>query len=226
VPCFLRIQDGLRADQYIDFSLMIRNVVEAIRNNAAGVENGIGLLRHLMVDEYQDVNPCQEELIRLLHQALSNTLCCWRRRSIDLRVAGSGRQQHSRVSTNDTPAAAYILCRRTSGVRNLSFRLQTPSRPPCWGPSRIPKNPTASANRTPQDFRVLWFSDRAAEAEWVAGRIRDLLGTAYDDNGGVRGLTPADFRHSDAFNPAGGAGRHAEARRIHRSALKTFRPSV
>jgi len=63
-----RIRDGLRTDQYIDFSLMIRDVVEAIRSNAAGVENGIGNLRHLMVDEYQDVNPCQEELIRLLHQ--------------------------------------------------------------------------------------------------------------------------------------------------------------
>jgi DNA helicase II / ATP-dependent DNA helicase PcrA len=36
----VRIQDGLRADQYIDFSLMIRNVVEAVRNNAPGVENG------------------------------------------------------------------------------------------------------------------------------------------------------------------------------------------
>ena len=63
-----RIREGLRTDQYIDFSLMIRDVVEAIRSNAAGLENGIGRLRHLMVDEYQDVNPCQEELIRLLHQ--------------------------------------------------------------------------------------------------------------------------------------------------------------
>ena len=61
------------------------------------------------------------------------------------------------------------------------------------GPSRIPKVPTAFVNRVPQDFRVLWFPDRATEAEWVASRVRDLLGTAYDDNGSVRGLTPADF---------------------------------
>ena len=52
-----RIQEALRVDQYIDFSLMIRKVVGAIIVNASGVENGIGRLRHLMVDEYQDVNP-------------------------------------------------------------------------------------------------------------------------------------------------------------------------
>lgn len=49
----VRLRDGFRADQYIDFSLMIRNVVEAIRNSEPGMENGIGQLRHLMVDEYQ-----------------------------------------------------------------------------------------------------------------------------------------------------------------------------
>jgi len=32
-----RIRDGLRTDQYIDFSLMIRNVVDGIRANAASV---------------------------------------------------------------------------------------------------------------------------------------------------------------------------------------------
>ena len=69
----VRIQDGLRADQYIDFSLMIRNVVEAAQSKVPGIANAIGALRHLMVDEYQDVNPCQEELIRLLHHR-SNTL--------------------------------------------------------------------------------------------------------------------------------------------------------
>ena len=54
-------------------------------------------------------------------------------------------------------------------------------------------HPLRFANVVPQDLGVLWFSDRAVEAEWVASRIRDLLGTAYDDNGSVRGLTPADF---------------------------------
>jgi DNA helicase-2/ATP-dependent DNA helicase PcrA len=187
-----RIQDGLRAYQYIDFSLMIRDVVEAIRNNASGVENGIGRLRHLMVDEYQDVNPCQEELIRLLHQ-----------RSQTLFVVGDDDQsiyawRGADVSNILEFERHYTGC----SVHTLSqnFRSTEPIvqasdsfAAAMLGPSRIPKSPTAFANRTPQDFRVLWFPDRAAEAEWVAERICDLMGTAYDDGGGVRGLTPADF---------------------------------
>lgn len=188
----VRIQDGLRADQYIDFSLMIRNVVEAVRNNAPGVENGIGLLRHLMVDEYQDVNPCQEELIRLLHQ-----------RSDTLFVVGDDDQ--SIYAWRGADVSNILEFQQRYGgcsVHTLSqnFRSTEPIiqasdafAAAALGPSRIPKTPTAFANRSPQDFRVVWFPDRAAEAEWVAGRIRDLLGTAYDDNGSVRGLTPADF---------------------------------
>jgi len=187
-----RIQNGLRTDQYIDFSLMIRDVVEAIRSNAPGVENGIGRLRHLMVDEYQDVNPCQEELIRLLH-----------RRSQTLFVVGDDDQSIYAWRGADVSNILDFRRRYTGcSIHTLSqnFRSTEPIvqasdafAAAMLGPNRIPKNPTASANRTPQDFRVLWFSDRAAEAEWVAGRIRALLGTAYDENGGVRGLTPADF---------------------------------
>lgn len=187
-----RIRDGLRQDQYIDFSLMIRDVVEAVRSNASGVDKGIGRLRHLMVDEYQDVNPCQEELIRLLH-----------RRSQTLFVVGDDDQsiyawRGADVSNILEFQKRYTGCRIHTLSQN--FRSTEPIvqasdafAAAMLGPSRIPKTPTASTNRTPQDFRVMWFSDRATEAEWVVGRIRELLGTAYEDNGRIRGLTPADF---------------------------------
>lgn len=188
----VRIQDGFRADQYIDFSLMIRNVVEAVRNNAPGVENGIGSLRHLMVDEYQDVNPCQEELIRLLHN-----------RSESLFVVGDDDQSIYAWRGADVSNILDFQQRYTAcSIHTLSqnFRCTEPIvqasdsfAAAMLGPSRFVKNPSAFANRTPQDFRVLWFPDRPDEAEWVAGRIRDLLGTAFDDNGTIRGLTPADF---------------------------------
>jgi DNA helicase-2/ATP-dependent DNA helicase PcrA len=50
-----------------------RNVVEALRANDPGVVRVVTSLSHLMVDEYQDVNPAQEALIRELH-ARSDTL--------------------------------------------------------------------------------------------------------------------------------------------------------
>ena len=188
----VRVRDGLQTDQYIDFSLMIRDVVEVIRNNAPGVEDGIGLLRHLMVDEYQDVNPCQEELIRLLHQ-----------RSDTLFVVGDDDQSIYAWRGADVSNILEFQQRyRSCSVHTLSqnFRSTEPIiqasdgfAAAMLGPGRIAKNPNALANRRPQDFRVLWFPNRWEEAEWVAGRIHDLLGTEYNDNGIVRGLTPADF---------------------------------
>ena len=186
------IHEGLLEDQYIDFSLMIRNAVEVIQKNANGVENGIGSLRHLMVDEYQDVNPCQEELIRLLHQ-----------RSDTLFVVGDDDQsiyawRGADVSNILGFQQRYMSC--SAHTLSQNFRSTEPIvqasdafADATLGPSRMPKIPTAFVNRSPQDFRVLWFPDRRVEAEWVAGRIRNLLGTEYDDNGIVRGLTPADF---------------------------------
>ena len=186
------IRDGLRTDQYLDFSLMIRDVVEAIQNNVPGIATAIGSLQHLMVDEYQDVNPCQEELIRLLHQR-SKTLfavgdddqAIYAWRGADVSNIIDFRQRYSSCSVH-TLAQNF---RSTQPIVEASDGFVTAT----LGPSRIAKSPVAFANVVPQELGVLWFADRALEAQWVARRIRDLLGTAYDDNGSIRGLTPADF---------------------------------
>ncbi len=188
----VRIRSGLREDQYIDFSLMIRDVVDSLRANVPGLENGIGKLRHIMVDEYQDVNPCQEELVRLLHQRSQTlfvvgdddqSIYAWRGADVSNILGFQGRYLNSTVHTLSQNF------RSTSPIVQASDSFAAV----LLGPSRIAKNPAASANLMPQDFRVLWFPDRSTEAGWVAGRTRDLLGTAYNDNGNIRGLTPADF---------------------------------
>ena len=188
----LRIKNGLREDQYIDFSLMIRDAVEAIQNNASGVVNGIGSVRHLMVDEYQDVNPCQDKLIQLLHQRLDTlfvvgdddqSIYSWRGADVSNILEFEQRYNNCRqhtLSQNFRSTESIVEASDAFVVATL-------------GPSRIHKAPTAYTDKLPQDFRVLWFPDRATEAEWVARCIDELLGTAYDDNGTVRGLTPADF---------------------------------
>lgn len=47
----IQFRDKLYEDQYIDFSLMIRNVVEALRSDDTGAEAAVRQLRHLMCDE-------------------------------------------------------------------------------------------------------------------------------------------------------------------------------
>ena len=188
----MRIQAGLRMDQYIDFSLMIRNVVEAIHSNSPGIENAIGSLQHLMVDEYQDVNPCQEELIRLLHKRSSTlfvvgdddqAIYAWRGADVSNIMAFQDRYPGSSAHTLSQNF------RSTQPIVEASDAFVAAT----LGPSRISKSPSSFANLLPQDLGVLWFPDRPTEARWVANRVRDLLGTAFNDNGSVRGLTPGDF---------------------------------
>ena len=188
----VRIESGLRDAQYIDFSLMIRNVVDAIQSNISGVESAIEALRHLMVDEYQDVNPCQEELIRLLHCRSATlfavgdedqAIYAWRGADVSNIIDFEHRYQNCNIHTLSKNF------RSTRPIVEASDRFAAT----LLGPSRISKSPGASANHSPQHLGVLWFPNRNEEARWVASRIRDLLGTAYDDDGGVRGLTPADF---------------------------------
>lgn len=206
-----RIQDALRSDQYIDFSLMIRNVVEASRMNEQGIESAIGSLRHLMVDEYQDVNPCQEELIQLLHRR-SNTLfavgdddqAIYAWRGADVRNIIDFQQSYP----NSSPHTLSRNFRSTRPVVEASDEFAAAN----LGPGRIPKSPSANVDLSPQDLGVLWFHDRAAEAQWVVRRIQDLLSTAFNENGTVRGLTPGDFAvlmRSTRGGEQNGAPRHA-----------------
>lgn len=188
-----RLADSLRQDQYIDFSLMIRLVVDALVRSDPAARTAVADLKHLMVDEYQDVSPAQEELIRRLH-ALSETLFvvgdddqsiyAWRGADVSNILNFRGRY----ASAAQLPLSENF--RSTSAIVSTSDAFVAAE----LGPSRIVKNPTAAADRSPRDFRITWFDNRADEAAWVAGRIEALLGTAYQEaDGTVRGLTPADF---------------------------------
>ena len=205
-----RISDRMERDEFIDFSLMIRRTVELLRSNASSLDIAIGSLRHLMVDEYQDVNPCQESLISLLHQR-SDTLFvvgdddqaiyAWRGADVLNIIEFQDRHPNCAIHTLSQNF------RSTTPIVEASDAFVTGE----LGASRAVKNPTAYQNKTPQGAGVLRFADRAAEAGWVAARINDLLGTAYDDDGTTRGLTSADFAvlmRSTRTNEQDGSPRH------------------
>ncbi len=189
----IQLQQQFLEDQYIDFSTMIGNVVDGLQRNDARAEAAVESLRHLICDEYQDVNPCQEELIRLLHD-----------RSHTLFVVGDDDQSIYAWRGADVSNILDFQQRypnSTEHTLSQNFRSTTPIveasdafAGATLGPSRMIKNPVAAQNRQPQDFRVLCFPDRPTEAEWVAERIQALLGTDYQEaDNSTRGLTPADF---------------------------------
>ncbi len=187
------LRESLRQDQFIDFSLMIRNVVDALDSGDNGVHASLAGVRHIMVDEYQDVSPCQERLIvhlRALSASLfvvgddDQSIYAWRGADVSNILSFERRYPNvSRHTLSDN-------FRSTSPIVQTSDAFVAAE----LGPTRFGKNPRAAVDRSPRDLGVLWFSARAEEAEWVADRILSLLGTAYEEaDGTIRGLTPADF---------------------------------
>jgi len=64
--CYARYLDQLARHRFLTYGLLISEAVRKLENDPAVFERVHGSLRHLMVDEYQDINPAQERLIELL----------------------------------------------------------------------------------------------------------------------------------------------------------------
>jgi len=187
------ISAGLDRDRFIDFTLMIRRVVDALLRHEPAVERIAASVTHLMVDEYQDVNAVQEQLVSELHK-----------RGARLFVAGDDDQSIfafrgcdvSYILDFDTRYPACSRHNLTHNFRSTEAIVDTADAFAAseLGATRLAKTPVADTPAGPRDYRVLWFDDRATEAQWVALRIESLLGTEYvERDGTVRGLTPADF---------------------------------
>lgn len=207
-----RLGDLLRADQFMDFSLMIRLVADALRAEDEGVLRAVSCLTHLMVDEYQDVNPAQDVLIRELHKHSSTLFAvgdddqavyAWRGADVSniltFQQTYTNASAHT-LSHNFRSTPAIVTAANTFVAEEL-------------GAGRISKNPTADVPSGPRDFRKLWFKDRSREAMWVARRIAALMGTKYEERDGtVRGLTPSDMAvlmSSTRSSEGDGSPRHA-----------------
>lgn len=187
------LREQLDRNEFIDFSLMIRLVVEALRRERPEALRVVGELRHLMVDEYQDINPAQDALIDALNRHVSTlfvvgdddqAIYAWRGADVsnilDFPQRYPGCAQHT-LSRNYRSSAAIV----EAADRFVAAEL---------GAMRTVKNPHSAEDYHPRDFRKVWFNDRDAEAEWVARRMESLLGTRFEEkNGLVRGLTPGDF---------------------------------
>lgn len=187
------IGDGLRRDQFLDFSSMVREVANRART-AGPVQSRLAGIRHLLVDEYQDVSGAQEELVSTVH-ALGGSVFVvgdddqsiygWR----GAHVANilEFEQRYPDVSRH-VLATNFRSTRAIVAASNNFVAGQL-------GPNRLPKEPVEFQNAAPRQFLVHHFAAREEEAEWVAERISLLLGTEYRRNPGSapRGLVPADF---------------------------------
>jgi DNA helicase II / ATP-dependent DNA helicase PcrA len=187
------LRNRLIDDEFLDFSLMQRLVVDALRNRDQGILESVRQLQHLLVDEYQDINPIQESLIGSLHENCQSLFVVG---DDDQSIYGWRGADVTRIQTftdRFAGASTHTLARNYRSTPLIVGSADAFAHAEI-GANRIVKNPQADDTDQPNEFRNLWFATRAEEADWVANKIAALLGTACrESNGTVRGLTPADF---------------------------------
>ncbi|RJQ28717.1 hypothetical protein C4571_03025 [Candidatus Parcubacteria bacterium] len=66
VPVFEKYERALAENDAFDFDDLIQKTVELLRKESSVLEKYRKTFQHILVDEYQDLNPLQYELIRLL----------------------------------------------------------------------------------------------------------------------------------------------------------------
>ncbi|MFH8739483.1 ATP-dependent helicase [Streptomyces sp. NPDC017964] len=206
-----RLRAQMEHDNFIDFSLMQRLVVEALEAEDPGAAQALAPLKHILVDEYQDVNVVQERLIELMHRDSESLFVVG---DDDQAIYGWRGADITNILEFDQrypKAAVHKLLtnfRSTSPIVEAAGTFASDA----LGASRLPKQLTAHADRNPQEFAVLRFPTRADEAAFIGDRIKELLGTRYEEpDGTVRGLTPADFAilaRSTNMTEADGTKRH------------------
>lgn len=183
---------------YMDFSFAIRLGVQELKKITNKSNSQIAKYEYLFVDEYQDINPIQEEFICTLSKHLSmlfvvgdddQSIYGWRGANVENILSFSERYESVAThrllvnfrSTNAIVCGANDFIRRENGLVRLN------------------KDVIAHSNGNIQDLRKLWFANRQEEAEWVAQRIESLLGTKYvegknpDGSERCRGLAYSDF---------------------------------
>jgi DNA helicase-2/ATP-dependent DNA helicase PcrA len=191
VGMYQELRDSKR---YLDYSMIIAEAVAELKTNDTLRERISSQLKYLIVDEYQDVNPLQEMLIRELHDLGANlcvvgdddqTVYQWR--SSEVRNIIEFANRYPQVVT--VPLNENF--RSSDGVV-VSARHVIEN-----NPDRLPKRMESTAAQPFERGDVLArrFNDPEAEARWIVGRIKDLYGAAYRDNreAPARGLTYADF---------------------------------
>jgi len=177
---------------YLDYPAMMAKAVDLLETDEVVRDEVSSQIRHVIVDEYQDVNPVQERLIRVLHE-LGATLCVigdddqtihqWRGSDVRNILDFAGRYEDvTQIRLDDN-------FRSSEGVVKTARKFIEQN------PDRLPKKMEAGSRLDFEqgDVAALSFASPAEEAEWIVQQITDLRGAAFAEAEGERGLSYSDM---------------------------------
>jgi len=180
--------------RYLDYTTIISEALAAIRSHTELRAKLASQLRYLIVDEYQDVNPLQEQLIRELYEICGSicvvgdddqTIYQWRGSDVGNIITFAERYPDVETIplTTNFRSSRFVVGAARQFIEQL--------------PGRLPKV-MESADAQPAmrgDIIALKFDDPEMEATWIARKIQELHGTEYRDKADAapRGLTYSDM---------------------------------
>lgn len=194
----VNMSEKLLNDGYMDFSYAIRLAINELKKIRSREGSYIEKYKFLLVDEYQDINPIQEEFIKTFASFLDMLLVVgdddqaiygWRGANVQNILTFKDRYSDVAVHkllVNFRSTKAIVDTANHFVQSTLNFE-------------RLPKQIGFHTDGNIQDLRNLWFDQREEEAAWIAQRIKSLLGTTYieyNPDGSEkrrRGLTYSDF---------------------------------
>jgi DNA helicase II / ATP-dependent DNA helicase PcrA len=190
---------------FFDFNKIIDELISKLKSSPVVLEQTRQHFKHLVVDEYQDVDDRQEELIRLLtNQGKSVSITVvgdddqaiygWRGARINNIL--SFPKRYPNVKT-ETLTFNFRSTHAIVDIANMAIRkLPTTTRTNKEMVARHWDEVTQEWPETMADYQDIQkrvFDSEEAEANWIADRIKQLRGTLIQESECPRGLDYADM---------------------------------
>jgi DNA helicase-2/ATP-dependent DNA helicase PcrA len=182
----------LRERSYLDYSAILEEAVAVLASDPDVRGRIADRVKHVIVDEYQDVNPIQERIVQVLCDLGANicvvgdddqTIYQWRGSDVEEILSFKDRYP------NATQIKLEENFRSSSGiVETARDFIQKNDR-------RLAKamKPTGAQEDEPADVTALPFDSADDEARHIAETIKALRGVAIKDSGSERGISWSDM---------------------------------
>jgi DNA helicase-2/ATP-dependent DNA helicase PcrA len=188
-----KYENSLKSSNYFDFTMIMTETVNKLDEKQELYNKVKSDLKYLIVDEYQDINPIQEQLIEKLYETAHPILTVvgdddqniyqWR---------GSNNQFIKQFTIKYAPAREVKLemnFRSSKGITSLAETVISRN-------DRLPKVMDSAQRQffvKKEDVLFNEFSSIDEENEFMASTIDNLYGTAFHDGDVERGLDYSDF---------------------------------
>lgn len=182
----------LEKHRYLDYSEILEAAVEVLVGDEGVRERLSARVRHVIVDEYQDVNPIQEAIVWCLRD-LGAQVCVvgdddqtiYQWRGSDVR----------NILTFEDRYAPVRQVRLEENFRSSQGIIETARDFIRLNVERLPKEMKPAGRQTFEagDLVALAFDDPDAEAGWIAETMKELRGVAIRDGDGERGIAWSDM---------------------------------